>query len=48
MKAPSVYGGGAVLDKMSRSDGGDVVPVPAEPGGKKAIVDGLDVDMSES
>lgn len=37
-----------MLDKMSRNDGGDVVLVPAEAGGKKAIVDGLEEDMRES
>jgi len=48
MKAPSVYGGGAVLDKMSRSDGGDVGLVAAEARGMRAMLGGLDAVMTES
>lgn len=48
MKALSVYGGGAVLDRMSRSDGGDVGFVAAEARGIKAMLGGLEAVMSES
>jgi hypothetical protein len=48
VKAPSVYGGGALLDKMSRSDGGDVGLVAAEAGGMRAMLGGLDAVMTES
>lgn len=48
MKALSVYGGGAVLDRMSRSDGGDVGLVAAEARGMRAMLGGLEVDMAES
>jgi hypothetical protein len=36
------------LDKMSRSDGGDVGLVAAEAGGMRAMLGGLDAVMTES
>lgn len=48
MKAPRVYGDGAALDKMSRSDGGDVGLVAAEAGGMRAMLGGRDAVMTES
>ncbi len=47
MKAVSVYGGGAVLDKMSRKDGGEV-GLEADAGGIRAMLVGLEVVMTES
>lgn len=48
MKAVSVYGGGAVLVKMSRNDGGDDGFVVEHAGGMRAILAGRDVVMTES
>jgi hypothetical protein len=48
IKAPRVYGGGALLDKMSRSDGGDVGLVAVGARGMSAMLGGLDAVMTES
>ncbi len=48
MKAPSVKGGGAVLVRMSLSDGGDARSDEVEAGGMRARLVGRDVVMVES
>jgi hypothetical protein len=48
VKAPRVKGGGAILVRMSLSDGGDAGLEEAEAGGMRARLVGRDVDMIES
>ena len=48
MKAPRVKGGGAVLVRMSLSDGGDAGVDEVEAGGMRARLVGRDVVMMES